>query len=72
MWVDAETAALGRGLRTSQAGIDQITTLLAEMGITTLAFDIPFGIMHFMNPMAWSVFQFPLMNLEKLTAPWAV
>jgi len=49
MWVDAETAVIGRGLRTSQAGIDQITTLLAEMGITTLAFDIPFGTMHFMG-----------------------
>lgn len=49
MWVDARTAVIGRGLRTNQAAIDQITTLLSEMGITTLAFDIPFGTMHFMG-----------------------
>ncbi|MFU8770647.1 MAG: amidinotransferase, partial [Desulfotignum sp.] len=39
----------GRGLHTNQAAIDQITSLLAEMGITTLAFDLPFGTMHFMG-----------------------
>ncbi|MCF8091803.1 MAG: hypothetical protein K9K40_04985 [Desulfotignum sp.] len=49
MWLDTEIAVIGRGLRTNQAAIDQITTLLAEMGITTLAFDLPFGTMHFMG-----------------------
>lgn len=49
MWVDPETAVIGRGLRTNQAAIDQITTLLYEMGITTLAFDLPYGCMHFMG-----------------------
>jgi arginine deiminase len=49
MWLDPVTAVIGRGLRTNQAAIDQITHLLAEMGITTLAFDLPFGTMHFMG-----------------------
>lgn len=49
MWLDPDTAVIGRGLRTNQAAIDQITTLLSEMGITTLAFDLPFGTMHFMG-----------------------
>jgi N-dimethylarginine dimethylaminohydrolase len=49
MWIDPRTAVIGRGLRTNQAAIDQITTLLSEMGITTLAFDMPFGTMHFMG-----------------------
>jgi N-dimethylarginine dimethylaminohydrolase len=49
MWLDSATAVIGRGLRTNQAAIDQITTLLSEMGITTLAFDLPFGTMHFMG-----------------------
>jgi len=49
MWLDRETAVIGRGLRTSQAAIDQITRVLSEMGITTLAFDMPFGTMHFMG-----------------------
>ncbi len=49
LWLDPVTAVIGRGLRTNQAAIDQITHLLAEMGITTLAFDLPFGTMHFMG-----------------------
>lgn len=49
MWLDSETAVIGRGLRTNQAGIDQITTLFGEMGITCLAFDMPHGCMHFMG-----------------------
>jgi arginine deiminase len=49
MWLDPVTAVIGRGLRTNQAAIDQITHLLEEMGITTLAFDLPFGTMHFMG-----------------------
>lgn len=49
MWLDAETAVIGRGLRTNQAGIDQVTALLAELGITVLAFDMPYGTMHFMG-----------------------
>lgn len=49
MWVDPRTAVIGRGLRTNQAAIEQITTLLSEMGVTTLVFDMPFGTMHFMG-----------------------
>ncbi len=49
MWLDPGTAVVGRGLRTNQAAIDQITSLLAELGITTLAFDLPYGTMHFMG-----------------------
>ncbi len=49
MWLDQVTAVIGRGLRTSQAAIDQITTVLSEIGITTLSFDMPFGTMHFMG-----------------------
>lgn len=49
MWLDPETAVIGRGLRTNQAAIDQITTLFSELGITCLAFDLPYGTMHFMG-----------------------
>ncbi|WDP93247.1 MAG: amidinotransferase [Desulfobacter sp.] len=51
MWVDGKTAVIGRGLRTSPAAIDQIGTLLGEMGISLHAFDIPYGCMHFMGMM---------------------
>ena len=49
MWVDPKTAVVGRGLRTNQEAIDQITSLLSGMGIITLAFDLPYGCMHFMG-----------------------
>ncbi len=49
MWVDSTTAVISRGLRTNQAAIDRITTLLAEMGITTMAYDMPWGTMHLMG-----------------------
>ena len=49
MWLDPSTAVIGRGLRTNQAAIDQISALLGEMGITCLAFDLPYGTMHFMG-----------------------
>ncbi len=49
MWLDSATAVIGRGLRTNQAAIDQITSLLSEMDVTALAFDLPFGTMHFMG-----------------------
>lgn len=49
MWLDRKTAVIGRGLRTNQAGIEQITTLIGEMGITCLAFDLPYDCMHFIG-----------------------
>lgn len=49
MWLDETTAMIGRGHRTNQAAIDQIETVLAEIGCTTLAVDLPYGTMHFMG-----------------------
>jgi len=49
MWIDEKTAMVGRGLRTNDAAIAQIETLLAELGIDLIAVDSPFGIMHFMS-----------------------
>ena len=51
MWLDPETAVIGRGLRTNDAAIAQITHLLSETGVSTLAFDLPWGTMHFMGMM---------------------
>jgi N-dimethylarginine dimethylaminohydrolase len=49
MWLDAETAVIGRGLRTNQAAIDQIGGLMAEIGRTLVAVDLPYGTMHLMG-----------------------
>jgi len=49
MWLDRESVVIGRGLRSNQAAIVQITALLAEIGVATLAVDMPFGSMHLMG-----------------------
>jgi N-dimethylarginine dimethylaminohydrolase len=48
-WLDRETVLIGRGLRTNQAAIEQITRLLADMGVGAIAVDLPFGTMHLMG-----------------------
>ncbi len=49
MWLDRATALIGRGLRTNDAAIAQITALLAEIGCEAVAVDLPFGTMHLMG-----------------------
>lgn len=49
MWLDRETAVIGRGLRTNQAAVEQISALLAETGATCLCVDLPYGTMHLMG-----------------------
>lgn len=49
MWLDPATAIIGRGLRTNQAAIEQISPLLGEIGVTALAVDLPYGTMHLMG-----------------------
>jgi N-dimethylarginine dimethylaminohydrolase len=49
MWLDPDTAMIGRGPRTNQPAIEQISRLLSELGIETIAFDMPHGTMHFMG-----------------------
>lgn len=49
MWLDETTAMIGRGHRTNQAGIEQISSVLAEIGCNAIAVDLPFGTMHFMG-----------------------
>lgn len=41
VWVDKTTLAVGRGVRTNQAGIDQLSSILAPLGVTVLGFDLP-------------------------------
>jgi N-dimethylarginine dimethylaminohydrolase len=41
VFVDRNTLAVGRGVRTNQEGIEQLTAILAPLGITVLAFELP-------------------------------
>ncbi|MCX7305875.1 MAG: arginine deiminase family protein [Hyphomicrobiales bacterium] len=41
VWVDATTLAIGRGVRTNEAGIRQMEALLAPLGVDVLGYDLP-------------------------------
>ena len=49
MWLDAETVLIGRGHRTNDEAIGQVTGVLGEMGVAAIAVDLPFGTMHLMG-----------------------
>lgn len=49
MWLDDETAIIGRGLRTNQEAIDQIAMLMAEIGCDLISADMAYGTMHLMG-----------------------
>jgi dimethylargininase len=41
LWLDDQSLAVGRGVRTNQAGIEQLTALLAPMNVSVHAYDLP-------------------------------
>jgi len=41
-WLDGHTLAVGRGFRTNQAGIDQLSVILAPHGVEVRVFDLPY------------------------------
>lgn len=41
IWVNSKTLAIGRGVRSNQAGIEQVQALLQPLGVTVLTFDLP-------------------------------
>ncbi|MCD4742857.1 MAG: amidinotransferase, partial [Desulfobacteraceae bacterium] len=48
-WINAKTVIVGRGLRTNDSGIAQLTSILNEMGVDVIAVDLPHGTMHLMG-----------------------
>jgi N-dimethylarginine dimethylaminohydrolase len=49
MWLAPDTALLGLGLRTNQAGARQVQDTLKELGVRTVRTDLPPGTMHLMG-----------------------
>jgi dimethylargininase len=41
IWLDPTTIVVGRGVRTNQSGIEQLTAILKPHGISVLSFDLP-------------------------------
>ena len=60
IWVDDKTLAVGRGVRTNEAGIHQLQTLLEPLGVSVKGFDLPLWqgfaaclhLMSIMSPLA--------------------
>ena len=48
-WINAKTVIVGRGLRTNDSGLVQLTSILNEMGVDVIAVDLPHGTMHLMG-----------------------
>lgn len=42
LWIDDRTLAVGRGYRTNQAGIEQLSAILEPLGVTVNAYDLPY------------------------------
>lgn len=49
VWIDEGTAIVATGLRTNEAGADQVTWVLRNIGAEVVRVDLPFGSMHLMG-----------------------
>jgi N-dimethylarginine dimethylaminohydrolase len=49
LWLEAETAILGLGLRTNSEGARQVCAALQELGVTCITTEQPVGTMHLMG-----------------------
>ncbi len=49
LWLDERSVLLGRGLRTNDQAIRQISETLAEMSVDVIQVDLPIGTMHLMG-----------------------
>jgi arginine deiminase len=49
LWVNKNLVMIGRGLRTNDAAINQISQVLHEMGVEVIPIDLPIGTMHLMG-----------------------
>ncbi len=49
LWINPETALIGRGLRTNTEGAAQVSEALNAMGVEAIVVDLPIGSMHHMG-----------------------
>ncbi len=49
VWIDEGTVLLATGLRTNEAGADQVAWVLRNIGAEVVRVDLPFGSMHLMG-----------------------
>lgn len=66
MWINEKTVLIGRGLRTNDLAIHQITQVLDEMGVKVISIDLPIGTMHLMGVLRFIDHDFALVWLYRL------
>jgi arginine deiminase len=49
MWLDGATALVGRGPRTNDDGVRQVTAVLDDIGVRTVVCEVPMSTMHLMG-----------------------
>ena len=57
VWLDSRTLLVGRGFRTNAAGVEALMALMRPLGVTVLAFHLPYGngpedVLHLMSLMS--------------------
>lgn len=75
IWIDDKTLAIGRGVRTNQAGIAQLADMLAPHGVAVLGFDLPLwhgeaACLHLMSVMSPLADDLALVFSPLLPAPF--
>lgn len=75
VWLDARTLAIGRGVRTNQAGIQQVANMLTPLGIAVYGFDLPLwqgeeACLHLMSVISPLADDLALVHSPLLPAPF--
>jgi N-dimethylarginine dimethylaminohydrolase len=75
VWVDAHTLAVGRGVRTNQAGIQQLANILSPKGVSVYGFDLPLwhgedACLHLMSVISPLADDLALVHAPLLPAPF--
>lgn len=75
VWVDRTTLAVGRGVRTNQAGIQQLANILGPRGVSVYGFDLPFwqgeeACLHLMSVISPLADDLALVHSPLLPAPF--
>lgn len=75
VWLDARTLAIGRGVRTNQAGIQQVANVLTPLGIAVYGFDLPLwqgeeACLHLMSVISPLADDLALVHSPLLPAPF--
>ncbi len=75
VWLDGKTLVVGRGVRSNQSGIEQLTAMLAPFGISVFGFDLPLwqgeeACLHLMSVISPLADDLALVHAPLLPAPF--